>query len=75
VAISSLAQRDGIVTIKGKVAEVYGDRFILADGSGRAMVDTGHDATPATAGAALTVQGRYDDGSSMPRSWSIRPAM
>jgi hypothetical protein len=62
VAISSLAQRDGIVTIKGKVAEVYGDRFILADGSGRAMVDTGHDSTSATTGAALTVQGRYDDG-------------
>jgi hypothetical protein len=62
VAISSLAQRDGIVTIKGKVAEVYGDRFILADGSGRAMVDTGRDSTPATASAALTVQGRYDDG-------------
>ncbi|HSI17563.1 MAG TPA: hypothetical protein VK980_07335 [Sphingomonas sp.] len=62
VAISSLAQRDGIVTIKGKVAEVYGDRFILADGSGRTMVDTGHDSTAATTGAALTVQGRYDDG-------------
>jgi uncharacterized protein YdeI (BOF family) len=62
VAISSLAQRDGIVTVKGKVAEVYGDRFILADGSGRTMVDIGRDATPATAGAALTVQGRYDDG-------------
>jgi hypothetical protein len=62
VAISSLPQRDGIVTIKGKVAEVYGDRFILADGSGRTMVDTGHDSTPPTAGAALTVQGRYDDG-------------
>ena len=62
VAISSLAQRTGIVTIKGKVAEVYGDRFILADGSGRTMVDLGRDATPATAGAALTVQGRYEEG-------------
>ena len=62
VAISSLGQRTGIVTIKGKVAEVYGDRFILADGSGRTMVDIGRDATPATAGTALTVQGRYDQG-------------
>jgi hypothetical protein len=62
VAISTLAQREGIVTIKGKVAEVYGDRFILADGSGRTMVDVGRDATPATTGAALTVQGRYDQG-------------
>eukprot|EP01035_Chromulina_nebulosa_P067044 gene67044-91822_t len=30
VAISSLAQRQGIVTVKGKVAEVYGDRFVIA---------------------------------------------
>lgn len=62
VAIASLMQHDGIVTVKGKVAEVYGDRLILADGSGRTMVALGHDAPTIAAGAALTVQGRYDDG-------------
>ncbi|MDH7972036.1 hypothetical protein QH494_07540 [Sphingomonas sp. AR_OL41] len=62
VAISSLAQRQGIVTVKGKVAEVYGDRFVIADGSGRTMVDAGRAARDLQAGAPLTVQGRYDDG-------------
>ena len=39
-AIASLAQRDGgLVTVRGKVAEVYGDRFTIVDSSGKAMVD------------------------------------
>ena len=41
VAIASLSGRDGIVTVRGKVAEVYGDRFTLSDGSGKTMVDAG----------------------------------
>jgi uncharacterized protein YdeI (BOF family) len=64
VAIASLAQRDGgLVTVRGKVAEVYGDRFTIADGSGKTMVDAGHDDdTAVTAGQDLLVQGRYDNG-------------
>jgi len=64
VAIASLAQRDGgLVTVRGKVAEVYGDRFTIADGSGKTMVDAARDDDDAvTAGQDLLVQGRYDNG-------------
>jgi len=64
VAVSSLAQRDGaLVTVRGKVAEVYGDRFTIADGSGKTMVDAGRDDDDVvTAGQDLLVQGRYDNG-------------
>jgi uncharacterized protein YdeI (BOF family) len=63
VAIASLAQRDGgLVTVRGKVAEVYGDRFTIADGSGKTMVDVGRDGdNTVTAGQDLLVQGRYDN--------------
>lgn len=63
VAVASLAQRDGaLVTVRGKVAEVYGDRFTIADGSGKTMVDVGRDGDNAvTAGQDLLVQGRYDN--------------
>ena len=64
VAIRSLAS-DGIVTIRGRVAEVYGNKFILADASGRALVDTGpegDDRTLVSAGQPVTVQGRFDRG-------------
>ena len=63
VAIASLAQRDGgLVTVRGKVAEVYGDRFTITDGSGKTMVDVGRDGDNAvTAGQDLLVQGRYDN--------------
>ena len=64
VAIASLTRRDsGLVTVRGKVAEVYGDRFTIADGSGKTMVDAGRDGDDTvTAGQDLLVQGRYDDG-------------
>ena len=63
VAIASLARGDGgLVTVRGKVAEVYGDRFTIADGSGKTMVDAGRDGdTAVTAGQDLLVQGRYDN--------------
>jgi hypothetical protein len=64
VAIRALAS-DSIVTIRGRVAEVYGNKFILADPSGRALVDTGREGDRqvlATAGQTVTVQGRFDDG-------------
>ncbi len=64
VAIASLAQReDALVTVRGKVAEVYGDHFTLVDGSGKAMVDAGRDGDgKVAAGQDVMVQGRYRDG-------------
>lgn len=62
VAIRALSP-EGIVTIRGRIAEVYGHHFILADGSGRALVDAGRASeTRFTVGQSLTVQGRYEDG-------------
>jgi len=53
------------VAVKGEVAEIFGSKFIVQDGSGRALVDTGPrgERTPAAAkGETLTVQGRFDRG-------------
>ena len=64
VAIRSLSST-GIVTIYGRVAEIYGNKFIMADASGRALVDTGregNDGQLVTAGEPVTVQGRFDRG-------------
>jgi hypothetical protein len=61
-AVGRLAQTSGIVTVKGRVAEVYGDRFVLQDGSGRTLVAVGPGGADVQAGSALTVQGRYFDG-------------
>lgn len=63
VAIGKLAASSGIVTVKGRVVEVFGDRLVLQDASGRTMIDIGRDPgiTP-TVGQSLTAQGRYDDG-------------
>ena len=63
-AIRSLSS-SGIVTIKGRVAEIYGNKFVMADGSGRALVDTGREGEGGrlvTAGEPVTVQGRFDRG-------------
>lgn len=62
VAIASLPQRDGLVTVKGRVAEVYGDRFTVADATGKTMVDAGREAGTMTSGAPVMIQGRYRDG-------------
>lgn len=63
VTIKSLAS-DGIVTIKGQVAEIYGNKFIMADASGRALVDTGREGEQGlvTAGEPVLVQGHFDHG-------------
>lgn len=61
--IAKLGSSDGIVTVRGRVAEVFGDRFVVQDGTGRAMIDAGRNATGSIAkGNAVMVQGRYDDG-------------
>jgi len=62
-AIARLSQTSGIVTVKGKVADVYGNRFIVQDGSGRALVDAGSDgARHLQSGGTVMIQGRYDEG-------------
>jgi len=62
-ATAKLADTRGVVTVKGRVAEVYGDRFVVQDATGRALVDAGrHDGMALRTGAPVTVQGRYDDG-------------
>lgn len=56
---------DTIVATKGKVAELFGNKFILDDGSGRVLVDTGPqgDRAPfADKDEAVTVQGHFDRG-------------
>jgi hypothetical protein len=53
------------VAVKGDVADIFGNKFIVQDGSGRALVETGPrgDRTPpAIKGETLTVQGRFDRG-------------
>jgi hypothetical protein len=64
VAIGALPSWGG-VTIKGRVSEIFGNKFIVADETGRALVETG----PAGEGGgivakdeAVTVQGRAEDG-------------
>ncbi|MFD1787044.1 hypothetical protein ACFSC3_05610 [Sphingomonas floccifaciens] len=60
---AKLAASSGVVTVKGRVAEVYGDRFVLQDGSGRAMVAAGREARgTVSVGQSVMVQGRYDEG-------------
>lgn len=54
---------DTMVAAKGKVAELFGNKFILDDGSGRVLVDTGPqgDRAPvADKDETVTVQGHFD---------------
>ncbi|MBO9713391.1 hypothetical protein [Sphingomonas sp.] len=62
-AIAKLSAGSGIVTVRGRVVEVYGDRFVIQDATGRTMVDSGPgaDARPGV-GQDLTVQGRFENG-------------
>lgn len=64
VAISAMAD-ESIVTVKGSVAEIFGNKFVLADTSGRALIETGRageNGTLVKAGEEVTIQGRFDDG-------------
>lgn len=63
VAIRSLTDSGSIVTVRGKVAESYGPMFILADGTGRTLVEGGRltDGTGLiSVGQTVSVQGRFD---------------
>ena len=64
VAIGKLQASD-VVAVKGNVAEIYGNKFILQDDSGRMLVDLGprgNDANAVTKGEQVSVQGRFDRG-------------
>ena len=62
-AIARLPQSSGVVTVKGRVAEVYGNRFVVQDNSGRTLVDAGREGQGAVSvGNPVLVQGRYDQG-------------
>lgn len=61
--IAKLPASNGVITVKGRVTEVYGDRFVVQDQSGKAMIAAGGEVRGAvTVGQLVTVQGRYDDG-------------
>jgi hypothetical protein len=61
--IARLAATRGVVTVKGRVAEIYGDRMIVQDATGRTMVAGNREVAAMLArGNAVMVQGRYDDG-------------
>ena len=48
--------------IKGQVAELFGNKFIIADASGRALVETGREGEGGQlvkANETVTVQGRF----------------
>ena len=51
--------------IKGQVAEVFGNKFIIADASGRALVETGREGEGGRLvkpNETLTVQGQFERG-------------
>ena len=53
------------VAVKGRVVEIYGNKFVVDDGSGRALVETGRAGEGGqlvATGETLTVQGHFDDG-------------
>lgn len=62
--IARMAERSP-VAIKGDVADIFGNKFIVQDSSGRALVDTGprgEDRVVVAKGETVTVQGRLDRG-------------
>ena len=53
------------VAVKGQVAEIYGNKFVVQDDSGRALVDmgpAGDGHTLVAKSETLTVEGRFEDG-------------
>jgi uncharacterized protein YdeI (BOF family) len=53
------------VAVKGQVAEIFGNKFILQDGSGHALVETGRSGESGQLVAKseiVTVQGRFEHG-------------
>ena len=64
IAIDAM-KPDTAVAVKGKVADVFGNTFVMQDDSGRALVDTGprgEGRDIVKGGEDVTVQGRFDRG-------------
>ncbi|MDP4002893.1 DNA-binding protein [Methylobacterium sp. NEAU K] len=64
VAIRALAPSSA-TAIKGEVAEIFGNKFVVQDPTGRVLVETGREGEGGTLvakGEAVTVQGRYETG-------------
>jgi hypothetical protein len=62
-----IAQMTGFrpIAVKGQVAEVFGNKFIIQDDSGRALVDTGprgEGGELVAKGETITVQGHFENG-------------
>lgn len=58
-------QNDSPAAVKGDVAEIFGNKFILQDAGGRALVDLGprgERSNNVAKGETVTVQGRFDHG-------------
>ena len=67
LAASSIANAadGGWIALDGEVAEIFGNKFVIADGAARALVDTGpagEDQGLVAPGERVTVQGRFDHG-------------
>ncbi len=59
------ALSDGIVTIRGRAVELFGNKLVVEDATGRALVDLGREGENGglvRVGETVTAQGRFDDG-------------
>ena len=64
VAIDKL-QAGSLTAVRGSISEIFGNKFIVEDGSGRALVDLGprgENAGAVSKGENVTVQGIFDRG-------------
>lgn len=64
VAISALAD-DSRTAVHGEVAEIFGNKFVVADPTGRVLIETGRAGEGGelvAAGETVTVEGRFHRG-------------
>lgn len=58
-------RENNVAAVKGEVTDVFGNKFVLQDDSGRALVDLGprgEDRPVVAKGDTVSVQGRFDRG-------------
>jgi hypothetical protein len=63
-AIASLAP-SGAIAARGEITDIFGSKFLVQDGTGRALVETGREGRGGTlvrTGDTVTVQGRFEEG-------------
>jgi uncharacterized protein YdeI (BOF family) len=64
-AITNLKDDRSVVTVKGQVAEIFGNKFVVQDDTGRALIETGpagDEGKLVAVNEAVSVQGRFDRG-------------